>query len=351
MSTTADRCGLPYDSRMADLWGLRVLVEVVDRGSFSAAAEALVLSQPAVSRQVANLERRYGTALFRRLPRGVVPTAAGAAAAELARGIIARVDALESAMQAQTGEVTGALRLAGFSSVNTALVPAAIQRFTAAHPQVRVSLELVDPFEAARGVRTGAVDLALVTEWQLLSDPAAARADRYAEALRVDSVDGVELVPLVDEELWIALPAAHRLAGRRVVRLEDLRDERWIDGAFPDCLGPLAGLTAALGREPDIGFVCDDWSGKQGLVAAGLGVMVVPSLALATVRPEVVLRPTRPALPRRRLHAAVPRPPFRTPATTAMLGALADSVADATGWSSRDAPDRVAATPRGGAVR
>ncbi len=78
----------------------------------------------------------------------------------------------------------------------------------------------------------------------------------------------------------------------------------------------------AIGSTPEIAFFCDDWNGKQALVAIGAGVMVVPSLARASIRADLVLRPTSSALPTRRLHAATARPPFRTPTVEAMLPVL-----------------------------
>jgi DNA-binding transcriptional LysR family regulator len=312
---------------MPDLWALRILVEVADRGSFSAAAEALVLTQPAVSRQVAGLERRLGVALFHRRARGVTLTSAGETAVELARSVLARVDALEATFKAINGLEAGHLRLAAFSSANTAFVPDAIRRFTAEHPGVTVTLAQVDPFETLDAVTAGRVDLALVTSWQLYADPWTARTDPRAAPLAADGVDGIELVPLLDEDLLVALHDDHPLAAHAKVPLTELRDSAWIEGAYPDCLGPVTELTEALGRPPRIAFTCHDWNGKQALVAAGAGTMLVPTLARAAIRRDIQLRPTAPGLPTRRLYAAVPEPPFRTPAAAAMLTLLADLLA------------------------
>jgi DNA-binding transcriptional LysR family regulator len=326
MSTTADQFDDPYTICMVDAWSLRILVEVADRGSLSAAAKELVLSQPAVSRQIAALERRLKVPLFRRVPRGVVPTEAGATAVDLARGILSRLDAFDATMQALAGLGTGPLRLAGFASVNTWFLPEAIRRFRAAHPDVTVTLERVDPLGVIEAVRRGAVDVALLTDWQLVADPDTARTDAEPALLDPDRLD-IELVPLLDEQLHVALPVAHPLARRRVVPLANLRAERWIDGAYPDCLGPLRELGEALGAPPQVDFHCDDWNGKQALVAAGVGVMVVPRLACAAMRPELVVRPTKPALPTRRLYAGIARPPYRSAAASAMLELLPEIAA------------------------
>jgi DNA-binding transcriptional LysR family regulator len=307
---------------MLDPWSLTVLVTVADEGSFSAAAEKLSLTQPAVSRQISGLERRLGVALFRRAARGVTVTSSGAEAVGMARGALAQLDAVEAQLKSLGGDDTGTLRIAAFSSANTALVPAAIRAFGAAHPGVTLSLLQIDPLDPTGAVRNGIVDLALLTDWQLYADPAAARVHATAEPLPLTETHGVDLFPLLDEELQVALPRAHRLAGRRTVRLADLRDDTWIDGAYPDCLGPVHQLTEAMGRPPHVGYACDDWNGKKALVDAGAGIMLVPTLARSDMPPGVVLRPTTPRLSPRKLFAALPRAPFRTRPAEAMLSLL-----------------------------
>lgn len=306
---------------MLDLWSLRILVAVAERGSFSAAAEELVLTQPAVSRQIAGLERRLGLPLFHRVARGVTPTTAGQTAVELARRVLQRLDAMEATMRALTDVDGGQLRLAGFPSVNTRFLPEAIRRFGEEHPAVEVTLLHVPPLEVLEAVVAGRVDLALISDWQLWDDIDAAR--HHPDAARQHrAVADVELVPLIDEELHVAVTEDHPRAGQRSIDLADLGDETWVEGAHPDCLGPIHELADALGGRPRIGFTCHDWNGKQALVAGGAGIMLVPRLAHETIRPPIRLLPTTPPLPARRLYAAVPHRPFRTPATEAMLTLL-----------------------------
>lgn len=312
---------------MVDIWSLRVLVAVADHGSFSAAGASLSLTQPAVSRQIAGLERSVGSQLFRRGTRGVTPTLAGAAAIDLARNLVAQVEAFDATMRWFAGEDGGQLRLAGFASVNTSLVPTAIRHYADDHPAVAVTLHHIEPFDVIAAVRDGRIDVALLTSWQLTDDPQRARHD--AGALLPDTeVDGIDLTPLCDEELLLALPADHRLARRRRVPLAELRGERWVEGAPPDCLGPIPRLAEAIGEPPEVAYFCDDWNGKHALVAAGAGIMFVPTLAGHAVRADVVLRPTTPRLPTRRLYAATPRPPFCTPPAQAMVDLLVRLVPD-----------------------
>ncbi|MBC6457349.1 LysR family transcriptional regulator [Actinomadura sp. HBU206391] len=305
---------------MLDTWSLRVLVEVGERGSFSAAADAMSLTQPAVSRQIAGLERRLGVRLFQRVPRGVRATAAGEVALDSAREVLARLRAMESRLTAFAHLETGRLRLSAFSSANTFFVPEAVRRFGDAHPGVTLSLLQADPAGPVAAVRDGRVDVALATAWDLPG----ARGDAGDEPAPDDPrpAEDVESIPLLDEELQVAVAADHRLARHDRVRLRDLREETWIEGAHPDCLGPVADLADALGGPPRIGFTCDDWNGKQALVAAGAGVMLVPTLAGPAMRRDVMLRAVTPALPSRRLYVVAAPPPFRAPAVAAMLTIL-----------------------------
>ena len=307
---------------MLDIWTLRVLVEVADQGSFTGAAAKLSMTQPAVSRQIAGMERRVGVSLFRRVPRGVRPTTAGEVAVEQARDILARVNALEARLGSFTDLAAGHLRMSAFPSANTWLMPEAIRRMSRAYPGLTLSLVRTGPGEALAAVRDGTVDLALLTEWELYPDLLAAKHDPTQTTRPIETIEGVELVALLDEELLVGLPATHRLADQPRVRLRDLRDEVWVEGGFPDCLGPLPQLAGALGGPPRIGFFCEDWNGKQALGAAGAAVTLVPTLARSAVRRGVVLKPTSPRLPTRRLLAATTAPPFRMPAATAMLSVL-----------------------------
>lgn len=312
----------PYAARMLDVWTLRVLVEVADQGSFSGAAAKLSMTQPAVSRQIGGMERRVGVSLFRRVPRGVQVTTAGEVAVVQARGILARMQALEARLGSFTELATGHLRLSAFPSANTSFMPEAIRRLSSAYPGITQSLVRVEPGGALSAIRDGTVDLALVTAWELYPDLLAAKYNPSGLANPIEAVEGVDLIPLLDEELLVGLPATHRLADQPRVRLRDLRDDVWLEGGFPDCLGPIPRLTDALGGAPRIGFHCDDWNGKQALVAAGAATMLVPTLARSAIRRGVVLRPTSPRLPTRRLYAGTTAPPFRMPAVAAMLSIL-----------------------------
>jgi DNA-binding transcriptional LysR family regulator len=292
---------------MLDVQRLRVLAAVADQGSFSAAAETLFLTQPAVSRQIAALEREAGVQLVERRARGVRLTHAGEVALIHARAVLTRLAMAETQLKALASLEGGRLRLAAFASANTSLLPDAVASFKQRYPAVEVSMAGGDIRRNLAAVQAGELDLALLTQWDLPGS---------------DGLDGVEVVPIVEDRLLVALGRGHRLARRRRLRLRDLGNETWIEGAHPDCLGPLEDFGAHAGFQPHIGFHCDDWTGKQALVAAGLGIMLFPSLALPSARDDLVLRPLSPPLPPRSVVAAVPADGYRSPAVDPMIEIL-----------------------------
>ncbi|MGW5684749.1 LysR family transcriptional regulator [Nonomuraea sp. NPDC003754] len=292
---------------MLDGWSLRVLVEVGRRGSFSGAAEVLSMTQPAVSRQIAMLERHTGVTLFHRRPRGVQPTEAGRAAIEQAMAVLDGMSLFETRLRAFATADTGRVRVTAFPSAATRFVPESFRRFAADHPGVELSLKVGGPDVACpvtAGLVEGATDVALLTSWDPVPDPE------------------LEVLDLFDDELLVALPAGHPLAAGERVRLADLAAEPWIDGTHPDGLAPVAQLRAAMGRAPRIAHLCDDWNGRQGLVAAGVGVMLHPSIAGMAVRSGIRLVEPAPRLPARRISAAVLPAPGRPPAVSAYLRVL-----------------------------
>jgi DNA-binding transcriptional LysR family regulator len=132
---------------------------------------------------------------------------------------------------------------------------------------------------------------------------------------RPDAFGDVTLEHLMDDPFYVALPRDHPLATEGELRMEDLRDETWIEGH--NCSGPLIREAAAAGFEPRIAFDSSEWLGKQGLVAAGVGVTLIPTLALGTVREGIVLRSLGERGPRRRVllatHASLSRAPAIEP--------------------------------------
>jgi DNA-binding transcriptional LysR family regulator len=290
---------------------LNVLREVVARASFSAAADALSYSQSAVSQAIATLERELGAPLIERDRRGVRPTAAGAALAAHAEGILARMDDAEAEVAAIAGGRGGRLRLASFPTAGATLVPQAVARFRAAHPGVEVSLAESEAEEIAPRLRAGDFEIVLLFEFEGVGERLGAGMRRFE---------------LLDDPLHLALPAAHRLAQRKQLRLEDLREESWIQtSASSSCARHVVRSCHATGFEPRVSFESDDYQTVQGLVAAGVGVALIPKLALSTVRSDIQIRSLDPHSPVRKVFAATPRAAAVTPAVATMLDVLRET--------------------------
>jgi DNA-binding transcriptional LysR family regulator len=291
---------------MEDLRRLRTFAEVAQRGSFSAAAEALAFTQPSVSRQIASLETEVGAKLLERDARQVRLTQEGELFLGHVEAVLGRIDVAQAELQA-LGELDGGcLRMCAFSSANASLVPRAFGLFTARYPKVQLLLAQERPGEEIAHLRAGELDLALLTSEDV--DPE-------------DPPEGVELIRVLEDELYLAIPRGHRLEGRKRLSLGDLEGEIWIEGSHPDCLGMLEELSHAIGHEPNIGFYCDDWTGKQALVGAGMGVMLLSSLAAETVRSDIVVMRLPRALPPRVIYAVVPDG-YRAPAADEMIACL-----------------------------
>ncbi|HUA12854.1 MAG TPA: LysR family transcriptional regulator [Solirubrobacteraceae bacterium] len=287
---------------------LRTLSEVARRGSFSAAADALDYTQSAVSQQIATLEAETGTTLLERHGRTVHLTAAGQTLVAHADGILARLEAAEAALGAIAGLRGGRLRMASFPSAGGAIMPTAIAAFRAAHPLVELSLAEGEPEQVAPRLRAGELDLALLFEF----------ADGPALA------EGMERTVLLEDPLHVALPAGHRLAGAPSVDIADLAGEAWVQTALrsPCALQVLRSCHAA-GFEPHVAFESDDYQTVQGLVAAGVGVALIPALALSPQNKGVIIRPLSPAPPKRTVFAATPPAARLVPAAPAMVEFIA----------------------------
>lgn len=296
---------------MLNVGRLQVFREVVAHGSFSAAAEALSYSQSAVSQAIATLEGEAGVVLLERTRAGARPTAAGAALAVHANGILAQLGAAEEELAAIAAGRGGRLRVASFPTAGATLMPQAVAGFRASHPGVELSLAEGEPEEIVPRLRAGEFDLVLLFEFE-------GAAERLGP--------GVRRFDLLDDPLHLALPHDHPLAGRKRIRLEDLDGESWIQtSAASPCARHVVRSCHAAGFEPRVSFESDDYQTVQGLVAAGVGVALIPQLALSSVRPDILVRPLDPQTPVRRVFAATPRGAAATPAVATMLDVLRDA--------------------------
>jgi DNA-binding transcriptional LysR family regulator len=287
---------------------LRVLSEVVSRGSFSAAAEALDYTQSAVSQAIARLEAETGAALVVRDRRGVRPTAAGAALVAHAEAIFAQIDAAETEVAAILGARGGPLRVASFPSAGATLMPLAIARFRARHPEVALTLSEGEPEEIAPRLRAGEFDLALLFEFPGVRERPGA---------------GLRTRQLLIDPMHVVLPAAHPLAVKPALTLADLGDQDWVQTSVSSpCARHVVRSCLAAGFEPKVTFESDDYETIQGLVAAGVGVALIPRLALSHVHPGIVVRALAPQSPARRVVTATTEGPGVAPAAKPMMQVL-----------------------------
>ncbi|WP_406383341.1 LysR family transcriptional regulator [Streptomyces sp. NBC_01618] len=248
---------------------LRVLRAVAATGSFSAAARELGCTQPAVSQQMKALEASAGTTLLIRTGREMRLTQAGEALVRHASGILAGLVAAEEEVAAIAGLRAGRVRLVSFPSGSSTLVPGALAALRAAHPGTRVSLVEAEPPRSVEMLREGDCDIALAfrygasgTEW-----------------------DDLVVRPLLTDRLIGLVPEGHRLAGSDAVAVAELAEESWIAGCTR-CRRQLVEVCEESGFTPRIDFATDDYPAVVGLVGAGLGVAVLPELAIESVRPK-----------------------------------------------------------------
>ncbi|MFD9424265.1 MULTISPECIES: LysR family transcriptional regulator [unclassified Streptomyces] len=284
---------------------LRVLRAVATTGSFSAAARELGCTQPAVSQQMKALESSAGTPLLIRTGREMRLTQAGEALVRHASGILAGLTAAEEEVAAIAGLRAGRVRLVSFPSGSSTLVPGALAALRAEHPGTRVSLVEAEPPRSVEMLRDGDCDIAL--------------AFRYGTS--GGEWDDLVVRPLLTDRLIGLVPDGHRLAGAESVGIGELAEEPWIAGC-PRCRRQLVEVCEESGFTPRIDFATDDYPAVIGLVGAGLGVAVLPELAIESVRPKGARTITvEPAIEREIVALTLPDL-ARVPAVAATLDQL-----------------------------
>ena len=302
--------GSLYTLVMLDPRRLILLREVVRHGSFSQAAQALFLTQPAVSRQIAKLEREAGVRLLERTPTGLRLTDAGLVVLDRAEAIVGHLTAAEAELEAITTLGAGRLRLSAFPTVASTLVLDAIRLFRRRHPSVELTFVESGTTAGLQRLRAGEVDLAV--------------AFRERGHPAPSSWDGLHAEHLLVDPLWVALARGHRLASKDAIRLRDLRDDGWIQAVRAGPAGITYRACLAAGFEPRITALSDHAPITQGLVAAGVGVSLVSSLSMPQARKDIVIRPLKPAGPERDVFAVSLPGRLRPPAITAMVEILGE---------------------------
>jgi molybdate transport repressor ModE-like protein len=297
-----------------DVASLRIIRAIADAGTITGAAAAIGISQPAVSQHLRRLEQRLGTALLERSGRRIRLTEAGQVIARHGAVVGAALEAASAEVAALTGLQAGRVRLMAFPSSTATLVPAALASLRATHPALTVTLTEAEPPEPITRLREGSCDLAIAFTY-----PGTDLGRGQ------DNLAGLITRHLLDDPPILALPAGHPLTQHRTLHLQDLADQTWIAGC-PNCRGHLLQTGQACGFTPDIAHATDDYVAVLGLVAAGLGVALLPGLTQATAQrhPGVTVR-TAIGSSSRAVHAVTTPDLLRVPAVTTTLEALQDA--------------------------
>jgi DNA-binding transcriptional LysR family regulator len=256
---------------------------------------------------MAKLEREVGQQLLAKNGRGVRLTDAGRLLAEHAGRILSQVELAQADLEAQRGQVVGELRLSAFPTAARGLFPTALAALRAQHPALRVRSTEQEPEHGIAGVVRGDLDLAVVLDW-------------YNKPMPLP--DGLVKAPILDDPADVAMPAGHPLAGRDEVDLGEFADDEWItwaEGEF--CHEWLMFTLRSRGIEPIIGHRAAETHTQLGLVAAGLGVCVVPLLGRHPMPAGVVTVPLKQRV-RRHVYVVWRADAYRHPSSRAAVEAL-----------------------------
>jgi DNA-binding transcriptional LysR family regulator len=294
-----------------ELKQLRALQAVGETGSFSAAADRLAYTQPAVSKIVATLERQLGTTLVDRGIRPLRLTEAGSALAQRAAAAFEQIAAAELEVEAIANLSAGSLRVGTFSSAGAAMVVDALRAFRKSHPAVDVSItEIGMPSAVIRSLRRGDLDLGVSFDYPEIGDTFGA---------------DLALQHLLDDPFDVVLPRGHRLERDQAIRFADLGAENWLLGDFgPDSpsFRMIDRRCRDAGFTPNVVYRINDCQMAQALVAAGEGIALLPRLMLRAAHPGVAITPLATDPPTRRVSAVRLSTRYLTPATERFLALL-----------------------------
>jgi len=295
----------------------RAFLAVAECGSFTAAAVALNITQPAVSQHVAKLEREVGATLLERSARRVALTPAGEVLLRHARRLLTGLDDARRELAAVARSDAGGLRVAVFPSAAATFAPAVIARLLAAFPKVNVAMSELDPPAAVPRVLGGDAELAVVYSYPLVSGPPDPRL--VCEQIGVD-------------RMAVAVPADSVLAARPEIELADLAVHTWIAPGASACRDALAEACRRAGFAPDVAAETNDYQAMLRMVGAGVGVAVVPRL-VASMAPagSVVLRPLARSRLERVASVAYRAQAALTPAMQLMNTLLAEAAQETAG--------------------
>lgn len=293
---------------MIDLAALGSLRAVHLEGSVVSAAASLGFTPSAISQQIKRLERQAGVSLLERVGRGVVLTREGRQLVDRGARLLGDLEEIESSLHQQAGTVAGTIGLVAFSTAVRGLLANALPGVLDQHPGLDVRLLERDPWEAVDLIATGRSDIGLVHSW---GDVPLAIPDH------------VHTIHLMRDVADVLVPRSHRLSERAKVTPLDLRNERWV--ATPEntiCREWLTRMHDGTGGLPNIVHQSGEFESHIILVAAGLGVALVPRLGRSALPAEVVAVPVHDPVPSREISLIVRRTMAGSPAVAAVLAAL-----------------------------
>lgn len=292
---------------MLDVRRLRVLREFAARGTIAATADAMGYSPPAVSQQLAALEREAGVDLLERSGRTRRLTPAGTELVARTEAVLRELEAAEAALARQSTSVAGVLRAAAFPSAHRALMPPVLRRLGREHPDLDVHTRELEPEDSIPLLRLGELDLVIAQEYPF--------APQTADA-------ALERTPLRQDPIRLAVPSGHPAAAGGTVDLAEHPGVPWIagrQGSF--CHTVVLHVCRDAGFEPSITHFTNDFATAYGLVAIGAGFALVPDLAGPPPDGVAIVEPSR-RVPGRRIFAAVRAGSGARPAVAACLDAL-----------------------------
>lgn len=295
---------------MLNLERLRTLHAVSTTGSVRGAAEALHVTTSAVSQQLSRLEREVGQRLLEKQGRGIRLTDAGELLAAHAGRLLQQVELVETDLAGHRGAVAGTLTVAAFATAARGLLPAVLHTLRQQHPDLSARLAELEPTESIAQLRHGDVDIAVVQDWP-------------EEPLAVPG--GISCALLLEDVLDVALPARHPFADRDTVTLDELSGEDWVGWPSDEiCHGWLENTLRRNGIQRRVRHTASEHSTQLALVAAGLGVAIVPRLGRGPAPEGVRFVPLLPA-PTRRVFALWRTSTTNRPACRVTLRALQEA--------------------------
>ncbi|WP_412544076.1 LysR family transcriptional regulator [Longispora sp. K20-0274] len=294
---------------MLDVRRLRLLRDLAQLGTIAAVARSHTYTPSAVSQQLAALEREAGVPLLERTGRRVVLTPAGVLLVRHAETVLAALEGASAALATARGEPSGPLRIGAFPTAVRTLLPAALVALGRDHPGLDLMVTELDPVAVPEALRERRLDVALIHDYDIMP---------------VEPDDTLDAVPLLDETVFLAVPADGTDPGPDPVG--DARHAAWIVGSpGTACHAVALQVCHTAGFSPLVRHHADDFAAVLALVAAGQGVSLVPQLATGQPPSGVLLVPLA---ARRRTRVTYRRGSAGHPAVAACVRALRAATED-----------------------